>query len=436
MRIPLPGSRQIGLWGGRGLWVRSTNTRIVPDDGFKRTDDRDLTFLTLSAAKSGDCRLEAGLGTSIWVTLEVQAGVTATADGNLNNATQRGTYENIDAAAVTRHFHGGRAGIELLGGLSRGYMRWLEIIDGHAVRESSGPPPGVKPVKASFPWKSYSDRPKLLVLRQGFSFPQAGSEQLRNYYLEVWWLAEGDTEYQVLEGHAKRAEYGDQIGYGIAMRPFCGDLVLFEQMKRELAAAVVQGAITLVVSAAAWRQSVTSRTTNVGSAGPKPIPRGLISKGATPPGMRQSDPDPFTGTTSGVTARAGTTRSLRTGIDASGAEFESFKQAVFEKGEIGIQSPGHANVSGVDFVTARRGAGGKMEVLLNDATLNPNKVPKTTPPSTWVSEARDAVAPGRLDLGDAALEQEVRDAVTAGQLRVRTLTVNLTPQGTVNTVGW
>jgi hypothetical protein len=155
--------------------------------------------------------------------------------------------------------------------------------------------------------------------------------------------------------------------------------------------------------------------------------------------MRQSNPDPFTGTTHGITARAGTARSLRTGIDASGAEFESFNLAVHVRGEIGLQSPGHVNVRGVDFITAQRRPDGLMEIILNDATINPGKVPKSPPPKEWKQEARDAVTrgpSGRLDLGDAALEQEVWDAVQAERFRVRTLTVRLTPAGTVNIAGW
>jgi len=256
VRIPSGSSRQIGLWGGRGLWARSTKPAILPNDGFKRTEAVDLTFLTLTPSGVGDCRLEAGLGASVWVTLEVEAGVSpAAASGDIISATRRGTYENIDAAAVVRHFHSGRSGIDLLGGRSRGYMRWLEV-SGQGVRESSGPMPGIKPSKASLPWKTYSERPKLVVIRQGWTFPASGGAQVRNYILEIWWLPDNDTEFQVIAGHAGRAETGDQIGYGIVMRPFAGDLFLFELMKVELAHAVIQGAITLIVAAAAWRLSL------------------------------------------------------------------------------------------------------------------------------------------------------------------------------------
>jgi hypothetical protein len=256
--IPLPGSREIGLWGGRDLWVRSSNDGIIRNDGsgIARRQDQDpsLAFLTISPLSAGHCELQAGLGQSVWITLDINAG-SVRAQGNLNLATQRGTYENIDAAAVTRNFRSGKPGIELLGGLSRGFMRWLEVLGG-GVRESSGPPPGGKPSKASLPWKTYSERPKLVVVRQGWTFPIAGGDQVRNYILEIWWLAADDTEYQVIAGHVGRAEYGDQIGYGTVMRPFCGDLVLYEMMKRELAAAVIQGAISLIVSAAAWKLSM------------------------------------------------------------------------------------------------------------------------------------------------------------------------------------
>src|SRR5262249_45225325 len=145
---------------------------------------------------------------------------------NLYAATQRGTYEDIDAAAVVSHFHQRLSGIELLGGLSRGYMRWLAIA-GPGVLESSGPPPGVKPAEASLPWKTYSERPKLLVVRQGWTFPIPGGASVRDYLVEVWWLPADDTEYQVIAGHAERAELGNEIGYGMVMRPFAGDGVLF-----------------------------------------------------------------------------------------------------------------------------------------------------------------------------------------------------------------
>jgi hypothetical protein len=172
----------------------------------------------------------------------------------------------------------------------------------------------------------------------------------------------------------------------------------------------------------------------------KPIPKGLLSKTHEPPwGLKMKDP--FTGTEHGVTARAGVSessranpgRAMRTGIDASAAEFESFKEAVFVRGEIGIQSAGHANAPGVDFVTAARRADGQMEIILNDATVNLQKKAKTVPPSKWIDEAEAAIK--RMDLSDPALEAEIKDALQAKRFRIRTLTITTRPDG-ITVVGW
>ncbi|MEP7075753.1 MAG: hypothetical protein ABI878_08070 [Acidobacteriota bacterium] len=270
-----PGSTlQIGLWGGQKLWVRSTNDGVVRNNGFSKTTQGDLTFLTLTAAAAGDCKIETGEGPGVWVTLEVEVGATPTA--TLNTATQLGTYSGFNAAATVKHFHQGKEGIDLLGGLSHGYMRWLEF-SGQNVIESSGPPPAVKPSKASQPWTTYTERPKLVVVRQGWTFPVAGSSSVRNFMLEIWWLPYDDTEYQVLAGHATRAEAGDKIGWGIIMRPFAGDLILYNQMAQELAAAAIAAA-TIIVSAAIWKLSTRSSTPST-KAAPAPIQNGMVRLG-------------------------------------------------------------------------------------------------------------------------------------------------------------
>jgi len=148
VRIGVGATLQVGLWGGKDLWVRSSNPGIVPNNGFNRSDQGDLTFLTLTAASTGDCKLEVGQGSGVWITLEISAGTAVAPD--ISGATQLGTYQGVDAAAVVRHFHEGNSGTEMLGGLSRGYMRWLEIVgQGTALMESSGPPPSIKPTTAS-----------------------------------------------------------------------------------------------------------------------------------------------------------------------------------------------------------------------------------------------------------------------------------------------
>jgi hypothetical protein len=74
-----------------------------------------------------------------------------------------------------------------------------------------------------------------------------------------------------------------------------------------------------------------------------------------------------------------------------------------------------------------------MEIILNDATVNATKKPKTIPPAKWVDEAEAAI--NRMDLGDTALEEEIREAMEAKRLRVRTLTVTTSPTG-MTVVGW
>ena len=255
VRVAPGGTLQVGIWGGKDLWVRSTNDGIVRNNGFSKTTQGELTFLTLTAGIAGDCKLEAGAGTGVWVTLEVDVGAATAA--SLSSSTQTGTYKGVDAAAAVKHFHQGKEGIELLGGLSRGYMRWLEVT-GPNVIESSGPPPGGKPSKASLPWTTYSDRPKVLIVRQGWTFPDPGASSVRNFMLEIWWRPDNDTEYQVLASHAARAENGDQIGWGVIMRPFAGDLILYNQMLQELAAAVAAAVATFIVSAAIWKLNARS----------------------------------------------------------------------------------------------------------------------------------------------------------------------------------
>jgi hypothetical protein len=204
-------------------------------------------------------------------------GVTATAGVNLNNATQRGTYENIDAAAVTKGLQGP---VELLGGRSVGYFRWLEIQGAGAIRESSGKPPASKLVSVSNPWITYADRPRLLILRQGWTFQTPSGESLRDYYVEVWWRPFDDLEYRVLESHANNAANGNMTSYGLVMRPFSKDIVLFELARREALSSFVQGVGLLVVSGV-WRASLSWRMApqNRGSAGVPSVPRAAPSQG-------------------------------------------------------------------------------------------------------------------------------------------------------------
>jgi hypothetical protein len=52
-------------------------------------------------------------------------------------------------------------------------------------------------------------------------------------------------------------------------------------------------------------------------------------------------------------------------------------------------------------------------------------------PKEWMNEVRDAVRKGRLDLGDAMLEERIRDAFNAvpPRVRLRQLNVDYSPAG-------
>jgi hypothetical protein len=131
------------------------------------------------------------------------------------------------------------------------------------------------------------------------------------------------------------------------------------------------------------------------------------------------------------TGSAQTPRSVRTAILADIGEAEAYKAAL-SRGEIGLQRPAGSNVPGVDFITARRDSNGQMWILLNDAkTSQVGRFPSpaSSPPASWVSEAQQAVTPSRLNLGNAALEAEIRTAVAQGRIRLRQLNVNYSPAG-------
>jgi hypothetical protein len=173
------------------------------------------------------------------------------------------------------------------------------------------------------------------------------------------------------------------------------------------------------------------------------LPKNLESKGVIKPGSgSRTFTDPFTGETSPISATAKTSRSMVTSIRADVAENEAYKAAL-GRGEIGLQRPTGANVTGTDFITAivRPGTRQVREVLVNDvkaSVIGRAPVPKTTIPGSWQIEVNNAVAPGRLNLGDAALENEVRMAVQQGRVRLRQLNVNYSPsshgQGLIT--GW
>ena len=113
------------------------------------------------------------------------------------------------------------------------------------------------------------------------------------------------------------------------------------------------------------------------------------------------------------------------------AEAEACKAAL-RRGEIGLQRPQGANINGTDFISAAPNAQGVMELIVTDVKMSTTgrfPAPRSTVPPAWVAEVRAAVAPGRLNLDDPILEQQIRDAVAAGRIRSRQLNANDSPAG-------
>lgn len=131
-------------------------------------------------------------------------------------------------------------------------------------------------------------------------------------------------------------------------------------------------------------------------------------------------------------AAAQSARSLKTAIRADVGESQAYGEAIFVRGEIGLQRPEGANLPGVDFITAARNAQGQLEILVTDVkTSTTGRFPKaaTTLPSGWRREVEDAIAPSRLNLENNALEEEIRRAFTAGRVRLRQINVDYSPAG-------
>lgn len=72
IQIPQGQTREIALWGGAGLWIKSNNPGVLPNDGFKERPSGALRILKLSGRSLGTSMLEVGQGASKWIALQVQ----------------------------------------------------------------------------------------------------------------------------------------------------------------------------------------------------------------------------------------------------------------------------------------------------------------------------------------------------------------------------
>ena len=124
---------------------------------------------------------------------------------------------------------------------------------------------------------------------------------------------------------------------------------------------------------------------------------------------------------------------MNTAIRSDVAESQAYGTAL-QKGEIGLQRPQGSNVKGADFITARVGSNGTVDVIVTDvkaSTVGKFPKPAATVPPSWLAEVQAAVAPARLGLNDPVLEGQIRAAVQAGRVLPRQVNVDYspTPQG-------
>jgi hypothetical protein len=133
-----------------------------------------------------------------------------------------------------------------------------------------------------------------------------------------------------------------------------------------------------------------------------------------------------------VVGSASTPSAVKTSIRPSIAEAEVYRTAL-RRGEIGLQRPAHANAPGTDFLTAVRDPiTGQYSVVVTDvksSTIGQFPPPRTSLPPAWLREVQEAVAPARLNLGNPALEAQIRAAVLQGRISLRRITVDYSPAG-------
>src|SRR5439155_11164153 len=127
--------------------------------------------------------------------------------------------------------------------------------------------------------------------------------------------------------------------------------------------------------------------------------------------------------------RAVTTTSIRADL----SEAQGYN-ALLDRGEYGLQRPFGANERGVDAITAkvvRNQTTRRLEakIYLNDMT-SPAAAKDAFVPHDWFRELDEAVAEGRLNLGNPEAERAIREAVDNNQVYKRVVRVNPAPRKT------
>jgi hypothetical protein len=260
---------------GSGRWQKQGKDIIVSWDS-STTDEKWYCPIKPREQKG---RINASYGEGEFQAQKIVAGAE-----ELQAATQKGDYSTIDIDRATKTMKGPTA---LLGGLSDGYSRWLNIQPSGTLIPAEGPPQG-KPVSIGFLGLTFADKARrLLVLRQGWSIGTTGGD-VKDAYVEVWWRAHDERELELLNNWVKSAETQDWA-YGNLMRPVADDAVLKDIMKQELAALAagiaVAGAAAVAVRLLTrfWSPGRSRGSAGVVDGGEKPVvptvrPRATLSQ--------------------------------------------------------------------------------------------------------------------------------------------------------------
>jgi hypothetical protein len=158
-----------------------------------------------------------------------------------------------------------------------------------------------------------------------------------------------------------------------------------------------------VESAGAGREThpITARTTRKAPTGPSD-PNAPLEAPA---------PDP--------SAQHAFTRTIKADV----AQAQGYN-GLLDGGELGILRPGNISTGGVDAITATV-EGGKAKIFLNDFTSPGTPKPSKATHVKWRAELDQAVKGNRLNFGDPATDQAIRDAIANGEIYVRPVRVEL-----------
>jgi uncharacterized surface protein with fasciclin (FAS1) repeats len=140
-----------------------------------------------------------------------------------------------------------------------------------------------------------------------------------------------------------------------------------------------------------------------------------------------------------ISATAKTPESVNTtSIRPDVAEGHAYNQQL-SQGEYGIQRPLGSNAAGVDSITAKiefdaNGRPVRAKIFLNDVTTPTQAKGAKAAHQNWRGELESAISPStpdapQLDFGDPAIDAVIRKAAADGEVYVRVVRVDFTPQG-------